>query len=516
MAETRSTREDFDRALVFAKRAVEYWKRALLAFVIGVAIAVPYTFTRPRQYRSETVILYQETIRSADIGGGDNDTSARRVGARLREVLLSRASLEPIIKDLQLYMKNKDPNDRRALIDAVDEMRKHISFKAREGDTFEIAFNGSTPEETQEVTKRLGNCIIEEASRRRSEQTKALKEFLTAESDRNNTDLREKEADLARFVSQHPILAARLQGQLQPGATATPGGLAPPPPNTGDPMLNGLEARAARIERQLAKASQGVPTPPPKPPTFQPPPDSAELVAARRDLADKLARYTDKHPDVVAARARLKAAEDQQAATNAAAAEAFAAAQASARAAQVDEPPPKNAADEAALKKELNDLRAQIVLRRNQLASVKGDAAAAPPPPPVPGEAPGSEVALEVEFRRLQRLVAEGRERQSTLDAKLFKASITASSAMDDRNIQVSVLDPAYLPSRPISSSRTNLLAGLLAASIALGIAVALISVKLDDRIHDRLDLERLDILPIIGVVPRAELPPASAPEKRT
>jgi hypothetical protein len=111
--------------------------------------------------------------------------------------------------------------------------------------------------------------------------------------------------------------------------------------------------------------------------------------------------------------------------------------------------------------------------------------------------------ALELEFRRLQGDVNDTRDRQQQLEQRLFRASITASSVMDDRNIQVSVLDPAYLPVRPVSKPRSMLLAGLLALSLLLAIGTAFISANLDDRIYDRSDVERLDILPVIAVIPK-------------
>src|SRR5262249_23486757 len=153
-----------------------------------------------------------------------------------------------------------------------------------------------------------------EASTKRTEKAKVLKDFLTDESDRNNADLRSKEAELAKFISLHPALAARLMQPTQAGRAPVPsapaGGTAARPTST-HPRLAALDLRAARIERQLAKGA-GQPAPGPKLPAFNPPPESAELVAARKDLADKQARFTDKHPDVVAARARLKAAEEAQ------------------------------------------------------------------------------------------------------------------------------------------------------------------------------------------------------------
>jgi uncharacterized protein involved in exopolysaccharide biosynthesis len=499
-------REQLERLVFLVRRATPFWKRAFLVFLLGVGLAVPYVFTRPRDYKSETVILYHETMHSADLTGGEGGSdSSRRVGARLREVLLSRTSLEPIIDDLHLF---QDSIIRGERIGAVEEMRRHITFRSRDGDTFEISFVGSTPQQAQEVTRRLGETIVQEASSRRTDQAKTLKEFLNTESTRNEAELKQKESELARFVVLHPEFASRAQG-LQGGAAGTSptstaaGAAAYTPPRFGDPVLNALEARAARIDRQLRgpTAPNGA-----KPAaTFQTPPDSPELVSARRDLADKLARFTDKHPDVVAAKNRVKTAEQAQAASNEAAAAAFAAQQAATR---DDGAGPKNAADEAALRKELADIHQQIAGRRFALAKPTPKAAGgAPSAEPAPAVVPSGPVELETEFRRLQREVTERRDQQDKLNDKLFRASITASSVMNDRNIQVSILDPAYLPVRPVSKPRTVLLGGLLVAAFALALATAVASAFLDDRIYDRKDLERFDVLPVLGVIPKM-LPP--------
>jgi uncharacterized protein involved in exopolysaccharide biosynthesis len=490
-------REQIDRILGMVRRSLSFWKRGLVIFLVGALIVVPFVFTRPRDYRSETVILYHETMRADLAGDEGGNEGARRVGARLRELLLSRASLEPIINDLHLY---QEKIIRGELIGAVEEMRKHVTFRARDGDTFEISFVGKTPEQTQEVTRRLGECIVREADTRRADSAKTLKEFLNSESTRNQADLKKKEADLAAFVALHPEFTPRLQGiapQLMPSSTA--GG---PRPAQGDPVLASLESRAARIERQL-RAANGQPAPAPKAEAFQPPPDSAELVAARQDLADKMNRFTEKHPDVIAAKNRLKAAEQAQAAATQAAREAWE----QRRAASDDPPPPKNAMDEAALRQELADLQHQMLVRRAQLTkSASADAGAGGVALPVAN----TSVELELEFTRLQREVNEVRDRQQKLDERLFRASMTASSVMNDRNVQVSVLDPAYLPVRPSSKPRTTLLAALLAACLLLSISAMAVSAILDDKIYERMDVEKLDVLPVLVVVPRPRaLPPA-------
>ncbi len=491
MKAQRTLREELDRLVMLLQRSLGFWKRSLIVFLVTMVVAVPVVFTRPRSYRSETVILYQETIRSSDLTGGESGQSdSRRVGARLREMLLSRASLEPIVKDLNLY---DALNEKRSLVDAVDDMRKHITFRAREGDTFEISFIGDTPQQTQEVTRRLADCIVQEAVARRAEQAKVVKDFLDAESERNKTELKAKEAALAKFFALHPEFAPPPGTPLGTMPTARPAGAAPTRP-AEDPAILALEARAARIERQLKGPGEAPPTPQPTAaPTAAPAPlpDSPELVAARQDLADKLTRYTDKHPDVIAARNRVRLAE---------------AAQAAARAAQ---PPPApapptpapeeqrtlSAEERDALKKQLAQIVNEIAIRRAVLKSAGGAEPAT--------ASTDTPVALEVEYRRLLHEVTETRDRQRQLDDRQFKAAITASSVMSDRNIQVSVLDPAFLPSRPISQPRSRLLIVGFVIGIFLALLTAFVSARLDDRIYDRVDLEVLDILPVVGVIPR-------------
>ena len=114
-----------------------------MVFVLGALLAVPFVFTRPRSYRSEMVILYQETIRSSDVTGSEGFRRGAPRGCAARELLLSRASLEPIINDLHLY---PDRIIHGEVIEAVEEMRKNILFQAQlDGDTYEISFTGDAP-----------------------------------------------------------------------------------------------------------------------------------------------------------------------------------------------------------------------------------------------------------------------------------------------------------------------------------------------------------------------------------
>ncbi len=492
---SQTAAEALESVVTFLRRSLMFWKRSIVAFVVVALAAIPGVFMKARIWRSETIVLYQDNIKAAEIiGGGDSGENARRVGARLREMLMSRASLEPIVKEFPRYAKLAD---RRGMVDAVEELRSHISFKAREGDTFEIGYEAPDPEEARDVTARLGDRIVQEAASRRAEQSKATKEYLEAQSEQNKAKLRAAETEMQNFLVAHPdYLALTLPpGVKVPGVT-TPGAV-PVPPGTKDPVLFQMEAEAHSIERQLrgSKGGDGV-QPAPEPV------ESPEVAAARKDLADKRALYTDQHPDVVAARRRLQAALDADAK----------------KAPPTPAPTPGgdklSEADRKVLELKLANLRRAIAERR---------AANGPATPGAPSAAPGASptsagseaVALEVEFRRLQREVAYLKEAQRMLDDKLFKAGLNAGANMSDRNIQVSILDPAYLPTHASSKPRSTMLAVYIAIAVILAMLVALISARLDDRIYQKGDLEVLDLMPVVGVIPRSVVAGAAPTQRR-
>jgi hypothetical protein len=205
------------------------------------------------------------------------------------------------------------------------------------------------------------------------------------------------------------------------------------------------------------------------------------------------------HPDVVAARTRVRTIEAAQPAV--------------VRVTSEPHPPPAGEArdDRDSLRQQLAALRIQIAARRGS-ASASATGASAGADSSAPGSAPApavtnGSVALEVEFRRLQREVNDTRERQRQLDEKQFKASFAASSVLDDRNTQVTILDPAYRPTHAVSRPRSTLLAGALLLCLLLALLTACVSAWLDDRIHDRADLDNLHIAPVLAVIPRAALP---------
>jgi hypothetical protein len=205
MAERRTARDRLDRIFSIMARAGRFWLPSVVVVVVGTACSLAFAFTRHRVYKSETLMLYRETIRSSDLGGPEAGADpARKLGMKLKEMILSRTRLQQIIDEFHLF---PSVVAERGYVDATDELRAQISFRVKDGDTFGLSYEGEDPERVQQITARLAEALIAENTRHRAEQAEVTKSFLDAERKRIEDDLREKETALARFLTKHPEFA---------------------------------------------------------------------------------------------------------------------------------------------------------------------------------------------------------------------------------------------------------------------------------------------------------------------
>lgn len=495
MIETKSEqtilapRDVLQIAWSLARRTLRQWPVLAGTFVIAVAAAVVAPKLLPPVYMSETLVLYEEVIQTENLLGAQQYTmeSRSQIGMRLREMLLSRTNLEQIIKVHNLYPSTVAS---RGMIDAIEEFRAKIDCRVRENETFRITFQGEDPDMVFEVTKALSDSLVEQNRQFRTEQAEATKQFLEVEQKRVAAELAQKEQKQAQFLAEHPEFA---QDFTAGGAAATGASVraAARSSATTDSGINALQRQARRLRSQIAS-----PAPPP-PAAFSGPsldPRAAEAIAAaeadlaeaRRDLQSKLARYTQQHPDVVAAEAKVRAATARLNQARAAARPASSP--------SVPEPPATEEERREALRKELARVEAAIARAR------KGSE-------PDPAEDAIGEssrvVTLETQWATINRELNEVRERNEQIQTRLFRASMVASVESSGRASQMVVVDPAYKPKRP--SRRGPRRTGAAAAFVILmfGSMIAFGLGFIDDRIYEERDLKKLKLGPILHVVPR-------------
>jgi len=484
VAEVRTPRDHLDRLVTIVLRTWRFRWYAALVVLLGATVSLAAALLLPRSYTSETLIIYREGIGTRTVTGSDASGDAQqKLSLKLRELVLSRTSLQKIIDEFHLYPRIID---RSGYVDAVNEMRRNIAFRAKDGETFGLSFTGSDAVMVQKLTARLAQELLAEHSRSRVEQAGETREFIDAEKRRSDDDLRDKEGQLATFIAKHPEFAQESNGLnagTQTGIAVRALGKAG---KATDPQLGALEREAARLQERLGVPGKSKKVEKDTDPKLAAARLEAEndLKSAQRELADKAAQYTEEHPDVRAAKARVKSAEAKLRRAN----EAILIADADKRSATVDEGSFDRPSLEAALRRVQEEIAAYK--RRKEGSAVPSASASQ------------AVVALETEWTRLNREVGDARERNQQLETRQFKASIMESAVTSGRNAQMIIVDPAYKPTHP-NKGRTQVVAAGVAASVALALLLALLLTVLDDHLYDRVDVERLGVAPLLGVVPR-------------
>jgi uncharacterized protein involved in exopolysaccharide biosynthesis len=464
------------------RKAKAHWRVGVIVMVVGFGATYGVIATRKPIYQSETTIFYREGIQRNYIGQEGADP-LRTLAARLRETLMARANLAPIIQEFGLY---PDRMKRGGEVEAADEFRSHIQFRPRSTDTFTISFNSTTREEAQAVTARLADSLVEGTNKDRRMQVTIAAKFLEEERKRNEEDLHTKETELAQFLADHPEFArettaggASIREEQRRKAGET------------DRALEALERQAPRLRARLnPAAAAAVPGAPAVDPALAAAKAQAEaeLAGARRQYEEQSARFTEQHPDVQAASRRVKAAEAQVKKAEAA----------------ILSPPPPEVLPQGDSKRteaeaQLKQIEGAIQLRKNALRTKKEGAAT----PSAMTETVERIVSAETDYSRLTRDVGEAKKRLSAVEAKLDTAKMTETSELGGYTAQIVVLDPAFAPTKSSTMPRSRIAMIGLFLSVVVGIGMAgARGMLLDERIFDPSDVLKLSV-PVLVVVPK-------------
>ena len=475
----QTSRDQFERILSIGRRTLRYtWLVAAIS-IAGAAISVVFALTRAHGYKSETTLLYREMISQSVLEGRDVVNSARSLSTRYREIVLSRTMLRQLVEEMELF---PEVIEDEGIVGAVEEMRQRVDFTDRGGGTFRVSFIGDSPEQAEKVTARMADLLIQRDNEIRREQAQVTNDFLRSEKDRAEDELKKREKKLAQFLAEHPEFAE----ETQPGKTAQGASIRAAQKKgqdtvrPGDPRLNALQRQRRRIEARLDQPNKPTKTPAQIEAESRVKDARKEVEAAKERLRNRLSSYTERHPDVIAAKSDLASAQQRL------------------RRAEASVPSSSGKpVDVDALREELREVENEIAARRSSLRDDRQKR-----------EQPETEeqnwvVALETDFARLMRDVEEARDRVDTLDTRLFTASIKASSEFASSS-QLTIIDEAFEPAHPAGRSRKliaaagTMLFGGLAVGLAFGLAL------IDDRIYNRRDLEQLGIGSVTVVVPKA------------
>jgi len=281
-------------------------RRGWMIAVPAIALALlgfALTFVVAPQYVSQTLILVEQQkvpddyVRPVVV----EDITARL--ASMKEQILSRSRLEPIIERFSLYSTK-----RMSLDDRIDAVRKSIDIKpihsemARTGGLpgFFISYKDADAHTAQQVCGEIASLFVTANLNARAQSVEGTTEFLKGQLSDAKRTLDEQDSKLAAFQSKY-------MGRL-PGEEAT---------NTNmltslNTQLDAATQALSRMEQDKSYTESMLATQQSYVPAGEhgsaaaPGAQQTDLQNLLNEESDLRRRYTDDYPDVVAVRRRIK------------------------------------------------------------------------------------------------------------------------------------------------------------------------------------------------------------------
>src|SRR3954452_5075791 len=287
--------ETLDRGGVAPTWIVNYlpeilWQRryhvlgCLLVMLLAGIIAA---FALPRTYRSTATLLVQSQDLPTTIVDSPTTGAVEQRIARIREQVLSRGDLIQLIEQEDLY---SDERRSQPLSKIIEKMRHATSVSAlssnigqqsgTQNNTVAIAmsFDYADPAKAQAVLQSFVTKFLSMASEDVENQASLTVRFLQDQASKLQSQISDLEGQLTSLKSRNGAALA----------------------NSGAPPLIDTGSFSAQItslqneNRQLIVQSR------------HPAQSNSVLASAEAQLAAAQAQYSDNHPDVIAARERVK------------------------------------------------------------------------------------------------------------------------------------------------------------------------------------------------------------------
>ena len=455
----------------------------ILCFMIALLGAgVGLSYILKPQYESQTLILVQQQKVPENYVKPvvDEDLTVRL--ASMKEQILSRSRLEPIITRYNLFADGNASMD-----DRIDMTRKAItvtqiqSAQARGGvPGFFVTFQANDPHTAQLVCGEITSLFVSENLSAREQSAEGTTTFLKQQLDDAKRGLDEQDAKLAAFQTKYigrlPDQESSNTNTLQALTTQL---------DASTQSLNRLQQNETFLQAMIAQQTNEH--------------QSSESSAAvsvderRKELKDLIEQrqkletiYTPDYPDVLALSHKIA---DLQAEI----------AHAPAEPAPV--PAPKTAVPSLPDSPQLQQLKAQLHAAQQSIAGAKQAQARLEEQVRAYEARIEASPMVEAEFKRITRDHETALQFYNSLLNKMNESSMATALEQRQQGEQFSVMDPPNLPEAPTFPNRFVFGGGGLAAGLLLGLLIAALLEYLDTTLRDERDIKTFTKLPTLAII---------------
>ena len=450
----------------------------LAAAVLFLGIGLGISYDLPPQYMSQTLVLIeQQKVPEDYVKPVVNEDLNGRL-ASMREQILSRSRIEPIITRFDLYGGNKYTMD-----DRVDMTRKAIGINpipygqsSRGMPGFFITFKAQDARTAQQVCGEITSLFVSANLTAREQSAEGTTDFLKQQLDDSKRNLDEQDARMAAFESkylgrlpsQEPANANTLQALTAQLDVATQ-------------TVSRLQQNETFIEAMVAQQPQGTTSIDPVTGTSESA-LQAQLKDAIRQEKEMEAIYTPDHPDIVAMKRRIASLRAEIAREPSAPAKAETAVNSS------DSP-------------QLQQLKTQLRAIKLAIASAKQDQAKVEEKVRSYEAKIESSPMVEEEYKQITRDHDTALQFYNSLLNKMNESTMATALEHRQQGEQFRVMDAPNLPDEPTFPNRRIFAGGGLAFGLFLGLLVAALLEYRDTSVRNERDIWAFTKLPTLAII---------------
>ncbi len=464
-----------------------FWLILISTFlVLGTSLGVSYIL--PPQYVSQTLVLIEQQKVPENYVKPvvDEDLGARL--ASMKEQILSRSRIEPIIERFDLYSGKKNTMD-----DRVDLTRKAIGINPIRSEQshgmpgFFISFKAKDARTAQQVCGEITSLFVSANLSAREESAEGTTDFLKQQLNEAKRNLDEQDAKLAAFEQKN---ISRLPGQM-----VHLGDMSLAMGSANQSTLQALTTQLSASTQSVSRLQQDI--------TFletmiaqqtqdssrTDPATGTSLEALKTQLKDANAQekqletlYTSDYPDVVAIKRKVAGLRAEIARDSAEPAKT--------------EAPPKSPDSP-----QLQQLKAQLRAGQQSLVTAKQGQAQIEQRVRAYEARIESSPMIEQEYKQVTRDHETALQFYNTLLTKMNESSMATALEHRQQGEQFRVMDAPNLPDSPTFPNRVVFAGGGLASGLILGLLISALLEYRDTSLRNERDIWAFTKLPTLAVV---------------
>jgi uncharacterized protein involved in exopolysaccharide biosynthesis len=504
------------------------YKMALLMFIAIFIISIVIAMVLPPKYKSSAMILIEEQQIPTEYVKSTITSYAEERLQMITRQIMKYSQLRDIIEKLDLYPEMVDKGD---MATAVEELKQSVQLETvsfREGKkastvAFSLSYEGDKPKTVKKVTEALSQLYIQEEHKAREKLVAVTADFFEQELDALKAQVKVQEDRMTEFKSKHLGAlpensafnlqnVARLEMEIERNRA----------------QVRALEDRKIYLKGQLANVEPLNPVTTAQGKVASNPKE--RLKRLRLELIQMQARLSDKHPDIRKVKSEIVKLESQVGYSDAAVEKIKLLSAKRARLAELKGRLSEKHPDVIKMTKEVDNLSRQVdrLVTDKSMVEISEDQ----PDNPAYINLMTQVAAADFEIKSLRQKEERTTANLSSFRSKLSKApmieqeyntilmdlnnakqkyqeilnNLTSAQVAQQMEKQqkgekFTVLEPAYLPTRPFKPNRIAIV--LFGFIIAVGATVTVIAIMeaMDHSLKSEDELATISNVPVFSSI---------------